>query len=152
MKQKYFCELLSRLDKLNHCLAQTLISVNSEGIYLYPLVKSLQMSFTFIWSSEIWDDMKCEGRFLHRVHPPSHSLFTLLPSDNTYRSICCCASRLQSSFTPPAATPELILNNAPWQYVWLDCYLLVCVVFVFSVCSLCVYLLYFLYTLLYYMI
>ena len=40
MKQKYFCELLSSLDKLNHCLAQTLISVNSEGIYLYPLVKS----------------------------------------------------------------------------------------------------------------
>ena len=33
-----------------------------------------------------------------RQHPPSHSLFTLLPSDNRYRSICCSTTRLQSRF------------------------------------------------------
>ena len=37
-----------------------------------------------------------------RQHPPSHSLFTLLPSGKIYRSICSCTTRLQSSFIPQA--------------------------------------------------
>ena len=35
--------------------------------------------------------------------PPSHSLFTLLPSDDAHRRIRCRTARLQSSFCPRAA-------------------------------------------------
>ena len=40
---------------------------------------------------------------------PSHSVFTLLPSDNRYTSICCRTTRLHSSFTPQAVS---LLNSS----------------------------------------
>ena len=55
-------------------------------------------------------DVCTEPRDSKRQHPPRHSVFTLLPPDNRYRSICCCSTRLQSSFITQAVTPELILN------------------------------------------
>ena len=43
-------------------------------------------------------------------HPPRYNLFTLLPPDNRYRSICCFTSRLHSSFTPQTVK---LLNPPP---------------------------------------
>ena len=57
-------------------------------------------------------DVCTESRDTKRQHPPRHSLFTLLPSDNRYRSICCCTSRLHSSFTPHT---DFIINTL-WNY------------------------------------
>ena len=63
-------------------------------------------------------------------HPPSHSLCTMLPTDNTYRSICWQTIKLQSSFTSLAETPELITNTPLWivYFFWLDYYLSICLI------------------------
>ena len=54
---------------------------------------------SLVWASVIWD-VCTESKDTKRKHPPSHNLFTLLPSDNRNRSICCHTSRLQCSSTP----------------------------------------------------
>ena len=61
-----------------------------------------------------------EVRCLHRAqtkrqHPPSHSLFTLLPSDNRYTSSCC-QTTTTSSFTPKTLwlMYKPVLQNRKW--------------------------------------
>ena len=54
-------------------------------------------------------DVCSEPKDTKRQHPPSHSLFTLLLSDNRYRSVCCCTTRPQNSFIPQA---ERLLNSS----------------------------------------
>lgn len=57
---------------------------------------------------------------------PSHSLFSQLPSDKRYRSICCCTTRIRSSFFPQSvrlikssSTPfyDLSLNHPLLVYI-----------------------------------
>ena len=54
-------------------------------------------------------DVCTEHKDTKSQQPPSDSLFTLLQSDNRYRSICCCTTRLQSHFTPQTAR---LLNSS----------------------------------------
>ena len=60
-----------------------------------------------VWINAASDQTSTEPKDTKRQLSPSHSLFTLLPSDNRYRSICCCNTGLQNNFIPQ--TVRLIL-------------------------------------------
>ena len=51
------------------------------------------------------------------------SLFTLLPSDNRYRSTCCRTTRLQGSFTPQTVRlcDRLFVMLIPWRLKRFTC-------------------------------
>ena len=62
------------------------------------------------WNSDTHDTIvRSHLQRAHRMKDSSHSLFTLLPSDNRYRSTCCCTTRLHSSFTRQT---ERLLNSS----------------------------------------
>ena len=55
-----------------------------------------------------------------------HSLFTLLPSDRRYRSICCCYHQtVEQLLSSGCETPELIITNMNSLFLWLDYYLFI---------------------------
>ena len=60
-----------------------------------------------------------------RQHPPSHSLFTLLPPDKWYRSICCHTIRLQSSFNLHGMRFLNSSSNYNWNFIILCCTLMI---------------------------
>ena len=67
-----------------------------------------------------WSEMSAlNPKDTKRQCPPSHSLFTLLPSDERYISICCHIKRIQRSFTPQAVR-LLSSSSTPHCLKWMQ--------------------------------
>ena len=86
-----------KLQKRFHLLTRNITNWTRTGRFcsgrLKPTRTSLVPSTEWHW----WGETSAQGPEDTRR---SHSLFTLLPSDRRYRSICCCTNRRDSSFTP----------------------------------------------------